>query len=83
MFASGQDPEAIVEAKGLKQITDPDELRGIIEGIMASNEDKVAQYRDGKTKLLGFFVGQTMRATQGKASPGVVNELLKEMLGAS
>ncbi len=72
---------AIVEEKGLKQTSDTGAIEAEIAKIMAANEDKVAEYRSGKDKLFGFFVGQTMKAMQGKANPQVINDLLKKMLG--
>ena len=81
MIESGKDAAAIVEEKGLKQITDTGAIEAIIDDIIAKNGDKVAEYRGGKDKLLGFFVGQVMKATQGKANPQMVNELLQEKLG--
>lgn len=80
MVESGTDPEEIVESKGLRQISDPTALKAIIEPILEQNADKVAAYRDGKHKLFGFFVGQAMKASQGKANPEMLNKMLKEML---
>lgn len=80
MFTSGKSAEAIVEDKGLKQVSDTGELEKIIDDIIAANPNQVEQYRGGKDKLIGFFVGQVMKATQGKANPGVVNGLLKPKL---
>lgn len=82
MLHSGQSPQKIVEAKGLKQISDTTALANMIAQILQENADQVAQYRQGKTKVLGFFVGQVMKASQGKANPQVVNQLLKEQLHA-
>jgi aspartyl-tRNA(Asn)/glutamyl-tRNA(Gln) amidotransferase subunit B len=73
--------DEIIDQRGLKQITDTSELDGIIEEVIAANPDQVAQFRGGKDKLFGFFVGQAMKATKGKANPRQVNELLKERLG--
>jgi len=80
MFETGADAAAIVEAKGLRQVSDTGALEGAIDGVIAANADKVAEYRSGKDKLFGFFVGQVMKATQGKANPGLVNEILKKKL---
>ena len=80
MFESGKDPETIVEEQGLKQVTDTGAIEKTIDEILASNSDKVEQYRSGKDKLFGFFVGQVMKATQGKANPQAVNEILKKKL---
>ena len=81
MLETGEDPAAIVEARGLKQTSDTGAIEAVIADIMAANADKVADYRGGKDKLFGFFVGQTMKAMAGKANPGVVNDLLKTALG--
>ncbi|MDH3231733.1 MAG: Asp-tRNA(Asn)/Glu-tRNA(Gln) amidotransferase subunit GatB [Alphaproteobacteria bacterium] len=80
MFETGREAAAIVEEKGLRQVTDTGEIEGIIEQVLADNPDKIAEYRGGKDKLFGFFVGQTMRASQGKANPQMVNELLRKKL---
>lgn len=80
MLETGQGAVAIVEERGLKQTSDTGAIEAEIAKVMAANEDKVAEYRAGKDKLFGFFVGQTMRAMAGKANPAVVNELLKKAL---
>jgi len=80
MFETGKDAEAIVEEKGLKQVSDTGEIEKIIDEVIAANPGQVEQYRGGKDKLIGFFVGQVMKATGGKANPGVVNKLLKPKL---
>jgi aspartyl-tRNA(Asn)/glutamyl-tRNA(Gln) amidotransferase subunit B len=80
MLETGQDPAVIVEERGLKQTSDTGAIDKVIADVLAANADKVAQYRGGKDKLFGFFVGQTMKAMAGKANPGVVNELLKKAL---
>lgn len=72
--------DTLISAKGLKQITDTAAIESIIDEILAANPGQLAQYRDGKQKLFGFFVGQTMKATQGKANPAQVNALLKKKL---
>ena len=77
MLETGQAASAIVEEKGLKQTSDTGAIEAEIVKIMAANEDKVAEYRSGKDKLFGFFVGQTMKAMQGKANPQIINDLLK------
>jgi aspartyl-tRNA(Asn)/glutamyl-tRNA(Gln) amidotransferase subunit B len=69
-----------VAEKGLVQISDTGEIEGIIDGIMAANAGQVEEYRGGKEKVFGFFVGQVMRASKGKANPAVVNELLLKKL---
>ena len=81
MLETGQGASAIVEEKGLKQTSDTGAIEAEIAKIMAANEDKVAEYRGGKDKLFGFFVGQTMKAMQGKANPQVINDLLRKALG--
>ena len=81
MLDTGQGAAAVVEERGLKQTSDTGAIEAEIARVMAANPDKVADYRGGKDKLFGFFVGQTMKAMGGKANPGVVNELLKTALG--
>jgi aspartyl-tRNA(Asn)/glutamyl-tRNA(Gln) amidotransferase subunit B len=81
MLETGEDPGAIVEARGLKQTSDTGAIEAVIAEVLAANQDKVAEYRSGKDKLFGFFVGQTMKAMAGKGNPQVVNELLKKALG--
>ncbi|WP_417623773.1 Asp-tRNA(Asn)/Glu-tRNA(Gln) amidotransferase subunit GatB [Paremcibacter congregatus] len=80
MLESGKGPEAIVEEKGLKQVSDTGAIEAMIDEVLSANQDKVEQYRGGKDKLFGFFVGQVMKKTQGKANPQVVNELLRPKL---
>jgi len=80
MFETGKDAEAIVEEKGLKQVSDTGEIEKIIDEVIAANPGQLEQYRAGKDKLIGFFVGQVMKATGGKANPGMVNQLLKPKL---
>ncbi len=80
MWAGEGDADTIIEAKGLKQITDTSALEGVIDEVIAANPEQVEQYRAGKEKLLGFFVGQVMKATGGKANPQQLNELLKSKL---
>jgi len=81
MLETREDPGAIVEARGMKQTSDTGAIEAVIAEVLAANADKVADYRGGKDKLFGFFVGQVMKAMAGKANPGVVNELLKKALG--
>jgi len=83
MFKTGRPPGEIVEEKGLRQVTDSGAIETIVDAILESNQDKVADYRGGKDKLLGFFVGQVMKQSQGKANPKIVNDLLKQKLGPS
>ncbi len=80
MFETGKDADAIVEEKGLKQVTDTGAIEAIIDEVIAENPDNVAAYRGGKDKLFGFFVGQVMKKSQGKANPAVVNGILKDKL---
>ena len=80
MLETGDNAGKVVEEKGLKQTSDTGAIDAIIADILASNADKVAQYKDGKEALFGFFVGQTMKAMAGKANPQLVNELLKKAL---
>jgi aspartyl-tRNA(Asn)/glutamyl-tRNA(Gln) amidotransferase subunit B len=80
MYRTGKPAQAIVEEQGLVQMTDSTALEGIIAKILADNASQVADYRAGKQKVFGFFVGQTMKATQGKANPALVNELLRKLL---
>jgi aspartyl-tRNA(Asn)/glutamyl-tRNA(Gln) amidotransferase subunit B len=80
MWASGMDPEAIVKEKGLTQITDTKAIEAIIDQVITSNPKEAAEYRSGKEKVFGFFVGQVMKASKGQASPDVVNGLLKVKL---
>jgi aspartyl-tRNA(Asn)/glutamyl-tRNA(Gln) amidotransferase subunit B len=82
MVATGADPAAIVEAKGLRQVSDSDAVEAAIDAVLTAQADKLAEYRAGRDKLYGFFVGQVMRATQGKANPALVNELLRKKLAA-
>jgi aspartyl-tRNA(Asn)/glutamyl-tRNA(Gln) amidotransferase subunit B len=80
MYRTGKPAQAIVEEQGLVQMTDSAALEGIITQILADNASQVAAYRAGKQKVFGFFVGQTMKATHGKANPALVNELLRKLL---
>ena len=83
MFKTGGPPGEIVEEKGLRQVTDSGAIEAIVDAVIDSNKDKVAEYRGGKDKLIGFFVGQVMKQSQGKANPKIVNDLLKQKLGPS
>ena len=80
IFEEDIDPEKYVEENGLKMDNDEDALKATIEEIVAKNPQSVEDYKNGKDKAIGFLVGQTMKATGGKANPGVVNKLLKEIL---
>lgn len=80
MFEEDVDPEVYVEAHGLKTVHDEGALREVVEKVLAQNPQSVADYKGGKQKAIGFLVGQTMKAMKGKADPGLVNRMLKEML---
>ena len=80
MVETGKDPAAIVEEKGLKQVTDTGAIDAAVDAIVAANPDKVAEYRSGREKLFGFFVGQTMKAMAGKGNPALINDTLKRRL---
>jgi aspartyl-tRNA(Asn)/glutamyl-tRNA(Gln) amidotransferase subunit B len=80
MWASGKEADAIIQEKGLTQITDTAAILKVIDEVMAKNPSQLADYRSGKDKLFGFFVGQVMKATGGKANPAELNKLLKTRL---
>ena len=80
VYARGKSPEEIVKEKGLTQVSDEGALEKIIDEVMAKNPAQVTQYRGGKEALFGFFVGQVMKESGGKANPGKANELLKRKL---
>jgi len=80
MWADGTDADSVIQSKGLRQITDTSAIERAIDEVMAKNPGQLAEYRAGKDKLFGFFVGQVMKATQGKANPAQLNELLKKKL---
>jgi len=82
MWSDGKAADAIIEEKGLKQITDSSAIEGVIDSVIAANPKQLAEYRSGKDKLFGFFVGQVQKATGGKANPAQLNELLKAKLAA-
>jgi aspartyl-tRNA(Asn)/glutamyl-tRNA(Gln) amidotransferase subunit B len=81
LWSEGGDPRAIVEARGMKQVTDTGAIEKLVDEVIAANPDKVAQAKSNP-KAVGWFVGQVMKASGGKASPQAVNELLKAKLGA-
>ena len=83
MVETGDDPAAIVEAKGLRQVTDTGAIDAAVASVLAANADKVAEYQAGREKLFGFFVGQVMKAMAGKGNPALVNEALKRKLSAA
>ena len=80
LFDQDMDPEKYVEEKGLKTVNDEGALKKTVEEVIAANPQSVEDYRNGKEKAIGFLVGQTMKAMKGKADPGMVNRLLKELL---
>lgn len=80
MYTTGNDPEKIVEAEGLKQISDQSELEDIVAGVIADNPEAVEDVQNGKDRAIGYLVGQVMKETRGKANPGMVNQLLREKL---
>jgi aspartyl-tRNA(Asn)/glutamyl-tRNA(Gln) amidotransferase subunit B len=82
MAASGQEPEAVIKAKGLVQITDTGALEAAAREILAAHPQEAADYRAGKTKVLGFFVGQLMKKTKGQANPQLANEVFKQLLAS-
>jgi len=80
MLETGHDVDAIIEEKGLKQVSDTGEIDAMIQQVLEANPDQLAAFRGGKDKLFGFFVGQVMKASRGKANPGMVNQRLKALL---
>jgi aspartyl-tRNA(Asn)/glutamyl-tRNA(Gln) amidotransferase subunit B len=80
MWEEGGTADEIIEAKGLKQVSDVGALEAMVDEIIAANAEKVAEYRSGKDKLFGFFVGLAMKASKGKANPAQMNEILKQKL---
>jgi aspartyl-tRNA(Asn)/glutamyl-tRNA(Gln) amidotransferase subunit B len=80
MWEKGSDPIEIIKSKGLEQISDEGELEAIAQAVIDNNSSQVEAYKSGKDKLFGFFVGQVMKETQGKANPGAVNQILKKLL---
>ena len=82
MVDTGESPAGIVESRGLRQVTDTGAIEGAVERVLAAHPDKLAEYRGGKDKLFGFFVGQVMKAMAGKGNPALVNETLRQRLSA-
>ena len=80
IWQSGKSADQVIEEKGLKQVTDSGAIEPLVAEVIAANPDQVAEYQAGKEKLMGFFVGQVMKASKGKANPALVNQLLKEKL---
>lgn len=83
MFTENMDPDRYVEEKGLKQVNDTDAILAIVEAVVAGNPQSVEDYKNGKEKAIGFLVGQTMKETKGKANPGIINQMLKDVLARS
>jgi len=81
MVETGDAPEAIMQREGLESISDEGELGKMIDQVIAANPKQVEQYRGGKQQVIGFLVGQVMKASRGQADPAVVNRMLKEKLG--
>ena len=80
MVDTGEHPAAIVEARGLRQVTDTGAIDTAVQSVLAANPDKLAEYKSGKEKLFGFFVGQVMKAMAGKGNPALVNDAIKKAL---
>ena len=82
MAQTGTPPREIITAKGLVQVSDTGELEQVVESVLSRSAKEVEAYRSGKTKLMGYFVGQVMRETQGQANPQIVNQILRSKLDA-
>ena len=80
MWNNGENAQDIIDKEGMKQISNTDELNKIVDNIIKNNYKSVEEYQNGKDKLLGFFVGQVMKETQGKGNPKLINQILKEKL---
>ena len=80
MWESGKDAATIVADQGLRQISDSGDIEGFVDRVIADNPQQVAQFKSGNEKILGWFVGQVMKASQGKANPGLVNRILRDKL---
>ena len=81
VFATGAEPDEVVRAKGLAQVSDAGAIEAAVDQVLAASPGEVERYRGGNKKLMGFFVGQVMKAMKGKGNPAVVNALLKQKLG--
>jgi aspartyl-tRNA(Asn)/glutamyl-tRNA(Gln) amidotransferase subunit B len=81
MYKTGKDAKSIVKEKGLVQISDKSAIEAAIDDILTKNPKEVERFKAGEEKLIGFFIGQAMKATKGKANPKIVNELLNKKLG--
>ena len=80
MVATGKDAESIIQAEGLRQVSDTSQISDLVDKVLAANPDQVEQYKDGKTSLKGYFVGQIMKQSGGKVNPGMVNQILEQKL---
>ena len=80
MFKTSKSPESIVKRRGLTQVSDSKEIEKIIDNILDNNKDKIVEFKKGKTKLLGYFVGQVMKESKGKANPKILNQILNKKL---
>jgi len=80
IYRSGEEPDVVIKRLGIVQVSDEASLAAAIDMIMAANPKQVAEYRSGKDKVLGYFVGQVMKQTKGQANPGILNDLLKRKL---
>jgi len=80
MCETGKDPNLIIEEKDLSQISDEGEIEKLVDEVLVSNPENIEKYKNGKTKLLGFFVGEVMKLSKGKANPSTLNKLLKKKL---
>ena len=79
MFKSSKDAKVIIEEKGLKQISNEDDIEKMVDKIIIENETQVKQFKEGNTKVMGWFVGQVMKLTKGQANPGIVNKIIKKL----
>ena len=82
MWDGEGDADTIIDARGLKQITDSSAIEAVVDKVIADNPSQVAEYKAGKDKLIGYFVGKVMQETKGQANPGQVNKILKDKLKA-
>jgi aspartyl-tRNA(Asn)/glutamyl-tRNA(Gln) amidotransferase subunit B len=81
MMDTGEDALAIIDARGLRQVTDTGAIDAAVDAVLAANPDKLAEYKAGKEKLFGFFVGQVMKAMAGKGNPALVNDAIRAKIG--
>ena len=81
MWSEGMGALAVIQELGLEQISDDGAIKEMVDAVISANPDKVTEFKAGKTQLLGFFVGQVMKASKGKANPKAVNAILQEILG--